>query len=136
MFYINPQRYMTEVAELIKEVLVDFVLQGIKYTKIDGQEFYLQEVFPDEEKTGDLINELVKSDRSVYEYNRYDSEVERDFAKALQLDESVVIYTKLPTRKFIVPTPVGDYTPDWAVVINKNNTMKLYFIVENKEQPK
>ena len=132
MFYINPQRYMTDVAELINEVLVDFVLQGIKYTKIDGQEFYLQEVFPDEEKTVDLINELVKSDRSVYEYNRYDSEVERDFAKALQLDESVVIYTKLPTRKFIVPTPVGDYTPDWAVVINKNNTMKLYFIVENK----
>lgn len=132
MFYINPQRYMTDVAEIINDVLVEFVLQGIKYTKIDGQEFYLQEVFPDEVQTGDLINELVKSDRSVYEYNRYDSDVERDFAKALQSDDSVVVYTKLPTGKFIVPTPVGDYTPDWAVVINKDNTMKLYFIVENK----
>lgn len=132
MFYINPQRYMTDVAELINEVLVEFVLQGIKYTKIDGQEFYLQEVFPDEELTGDLVSELVKSDRSVYEYNRYDSDVERDFAKALQADESVVVYTKLPTKKFVVPTPVGEYTPDWAVVINKNDSLKLYFIVETK----
>ena len=132
MFYINPQRYMTDAAGLINEVLVDFVLQGVKYTKINGQEFYLQEVFPDEELKGDLVNELVKSDRSVYEYNRYDSDVERDFAKALQADDSVVVYTKLPTKKFIVPTPVGEYTPDWAVVINKSDTMKLYFIVETK----
>jgi len=132
MFYINPQRYMTDVAELINEVLIDFVLQGIKYTKIDGQEFYLQEVFPDEELTGDLVNELVKSDRSVYEYNRYDSLVEKDFAKALQADESVVVYTKLPRKKFTVPTPIGEYTPDWAVVINKNGSQKLYFVVENK----
>lgn len=132
MFYINPQRYMTDVSDIINEVLVDFVLDGIKYTKIDGQEYYLQEVFPDEELTGDLVTELVKSDRSVYEYNKYDSAVERDFAKALQADESVVVYTKLLTNKFVVPTPVGEYTPDWAVVINRNDTMKLYFIVETK----
>ncbi|MDD4583783.1 MAG: type III restriction endonuclease subunit R, partial [Eubacteriales bacterium] len=121
-----------DVAGLINDVLVEFVLQGIKYTKIDGQEFYLQEVFPDEELTGDLVSELVKSDRSVYEYNRYDSEVERDFAKALQLDDSVVVYTKLPTKKFTVPTPVGEYSPDWAVVIRKNEGLKLYFIAETK----
>lgn len=132
MFYINPQRYMTDVAELINDVLVGFVLQGVKYTKLEGQEFYLQEVFPDEELTGDLVSELVKSDRSVYEYNRYDSDVERDFAKALQSDDSVVVYTKLPTKKFTVPTPVGEYTPDWAVVLNKNDTLRLYFIVETK----
>lgn len=132
MFYINPQRYMTDVAELVNDVLVGFVLQGVKYTKLEGQEFYLQEVFPDEELTGDLVSELVKSDRSVYEYNRYDSDVERDFAKALQSDDSVVVYTKLPTKKFTVPTPVGEYTPDWAVVLNKNDTLRLYFIVETK----
>ena len=132
MFYINPQRYMSDVAEIINKVLVKFVLQGIKYTKIDGEEFYLQEVFPDEEREGCLINELVKSDRSVYEYNRYDSDVEKKFAEALQNDDRVVVYTKLPTRKFIVPTPVGEYTPDWAIVMNKNGTLKLYFIVETK----
>lgn len=132
MFYINPQRYMTDVAGIINEILVEFVLQGVKYTKISGQEYYLQEVFPDEELKGDLISELVKSDRSVYEYNRYDSDVEKDFAKALQADDSVVVYTKLPTKKFTVPTPVGEYTPDWAVVINKNDTLKLYFVVETK----
>lgn len=132
MFYINPQKYMTDVAELINEVLVEFVLKGVKYTKITGQEFYLQEVFPDEELKGCLITELVKSDRSVYEYNRYDSNVERDFAKALQEDDRVVVYTKLPTKKFTIPTPVGEYTPDWAVVINNDGIQKLYFVVETK----
>lgn len=132
MLYINPQRYMTDVAELINEVLVDFVLRGIKYTKINGQEFYLQQVFPDEEFTGDLVTELVRSDRSVYEYNRYDSDVEKDFAKALQADESVVVYTKLPTKKFVIPTPIGEYTPDWAVVFSKSGSQKLYFVVETK----
>ena len=132
MFYINPQRYMSDVADIINRELVGIVLQGVKYTKIEGQEFYLQEVFPDEELKGDLINELVKSDRSVYEYNRYDSNVEKEFAKALQSDDTVVVYTKLPTKKFVVPTPVGEYTPDWAVVINQDHTMKLYFVIETK----
>lgn len=132
MFYINPQRYMTDVAKIINNVLLEFVLQGVKYTKIDGHEFSLQEVFPDEELKGDLINELVKSDRSVYEYNRYDSQVERAFAEALQADDSVVVYTKLPRKKFNVPTPLGKYCPDWAVVIKKNDTLKLYFVVETK----
>jgi type III restriction enzyme len=132
MFYINPQRYMSDVANIINEILIKFVLDGVKYTKLEGQEFYLQEVFPDEELQGCLISELVKSDRSVYEYNRYDSNVEKEFAKALQDDDSIVVYTKLPTKKFIVPTPVGEYTPDWAVVINKDGTNKLYFIIETK----
>lgn len=132
MFYINPQRYMSDVTKIINKVLMKFVLQGIKYTKIDGEEFYLQEVFPDEELQGCLINELVKSDRSVYEYNQYDSAVERDFANALQEDDRVIVYTKLPTKKFVVPTPVGEYTPDWAIVMNKDGTQKLYFVVETK----
>jgi len=132
MFYINPQQYMTNVSKMINEVLVGFVLDGVKYTKIEGQEYYLQEVFPDEELTGELLTELVKSDKSVYEYNRCDSDVEKRFAEALQGNPSVVVYTKLPTKKFVVPTPVGEYTPDWAVVFNKDNKMKLYFVVENK----
>ncbi|HCT64745.1 MAG TPA: type III restriction endonuclease subunit R [Lachnospiraceae bacterium] len=136
MFYINPQRYMSDAAEIINNVLIKVVLQGIKYTKIAGEEFYLQEVFPDEELHGCLISELVKSDRSVYEYNRYDSTVERVFAKALQDDKRVIVYTKLPTKKFIVPTPLGDYTPDWAVVLDDNGEKKLYFVVETKGSTK
>ncbi|MEG1256431.1 DEAD/DEAH box helicase family protein [Clostridium sp.] len=132
MFHINPQRYMSDVAEIINRVLIGFILSGVKYTKLEGQEFYLQEVFPDDELQGCLITELVKSDRSVYEYNRYDSSVERDFAKALQDDDRVIVYTKLPTKKFVIPTPVGEYTPDWAIVMNKDDSQKLYFVVETK----
>lgn len=132
MFYVNPQRYMTDVSAMINNVLVKFILKGVKYTKIEGEEFYLQEIFPDEELKGCLISELVKSDRSVYEYNRYDSNVEKAYAEALQNDNRVIVYTKLPTKKFVVPTPIGDYTPDWAVVMNMDGTQKLYFIVETK----
>lgn len=132
MFSINPQRYMSDVSKIINEVLLTFILHGVKYTKIDGEEYYLQEVFPDEELKGCLINELVKSNRSVYEYNRYDSKIEKEFAEALQNDERVVVYTKLPTKKFVVPTPLGDYTPDWALVLNAEGTEKLYFVVETK----
>jgi type III restriction enzyme len=132
MFYVNPQRYMTDVSSIINNVLVKFILKGVKYTKIEGEEFYLQEIFPNEELKGCLVSELVKSDRSVYEYNRYDSNVEKIFAEALQNDNRVIVYTKLPTKKFVVPTPIGDYTPDWAVVMNMDGTQKLYFVVETK----
>lgn len=131
MFYINPQKYMSDVSDIINKVLIDVVLKGIKYTKIAGEEYYLQEVFPDEEQEI-FLDTYVKSDRSVYNYNQCDSDVEKDFAEALQNDNRVIVYTKLPTKKFTVPTPLGDYTPDWAIVLNENGTNKLYFVVETK----
>jgi type III restriction enzyme len=50
----------------------------------------------------------------------------------LQDDNRVVVYTKLPTKKFVVPTPLGDYTPDWAIVLDEHGEKKLYFVVETK----
>ena len=61
----------------------------------------------------------------------YDSATERDFADALEKDDDVVLYAKLPGW-FKVPTPLGNYNPDWAVLVNKDGTRRLYFVVETK----
>ncbi len=131
MFSLNPQKYMSDVVSIINSELNKIVLNGIKYTKIDGEEYFLQEVFPDEEQQV-FIDELEKSSKSPYEYNRCDSNVEHEFAKSLQDDDDVKFFAKLPTKKFIVPTPLGEYTPDWVVLYNKNGVEKLYFVVETK----
>ena len=131
MFYINPQKYMSDASAIINSILIKVVLEGIKYTKIAGEEYYLQEVFPEEEKQI-FLDAYIKSDKSVYNYNQCDSDIEKDFARALHDDNRVVVFTKLPTKKFIVPTPLGDYTPDWAIVLNENGDNKLYFVVETK----
>ena len=72
---------------------------------------------------------MFESHRSVYDYVVYDSDTERDFAKQLEDNESVKVYAKLPSW-FKVPTPLGSYNPDWAVVIEDDGQNKLYFVVE------
>ena len=69
--------------------------------------------------------------RSIYEHVVYDSATERDFADALEKDDDVVLYAKRPGW-FKVPTPLGNYNPDWAVLVNKHGTRRLYFVVETK----
>ena len=74
---------------------------------------------------------MLESHRSVYDYVVYDSDVERGFAEELENNESVKVYAKLPAW-FKVPTPLGSYNPDWAVVIEDDGLNKLYFVVETK----
>lgn len=74
---------------------------------------------------------MFESHRSVYDYVVYDSDVEHGFAEKLESNESVKVYAKLPNW-FKVPTPLGSYNPDWAVVIEDNGLNKLYFVVETK----
>lgn len=131
MFYLNPQRYMTDVAQIINDEMIKHIVDGISYKPIPGSEYYLCEVFPDIELSHE-VDVLVKSDCSVYEYNYCDSETERQFANDLNSLENVVIYAKLPTKKFSVPTPVGGYSPDWVVVLKENEEHRLYFVVETK----
>ena len=61
----------------------------------------------------------------------WDSNVEREFADSLEENHEVEVYAKLP-RSFKIPTPVGDYAPDWAIVLNINNQKHIYFIAETK----
>lgn len=130
-FKNNSQKFMEVVSDTIKKSLRHLVLDGIKYEKIDGLEYYKQEVFEVEELKGYLNSNVIDSTKSIYEKVIYDSDTERAFAERMEKDEDVKLYVKLPS-KFLVETPIGNYNPDWAVLIEKNGVESLYFVIETK----
>ena len=95
------------------------------------QHFYAQELFEKEELTGYLKNMLTDTQKSIYESVVYDSTTERDFAEAMEMNQAIKLYAKLPGW-FKVPTPLGSYNPDWAVLVEEDGAQKLYFVVETK----
>ncbi|EDU38503.1 subunit R of type 3 restriction endonuclease [Clostridium sporogenes] len=130
-FKKNPQKFMDEVASIIKRKMRLMIVDGIKYEKIGDEAYYAQELFETEELSGYLSKNMIPSERSIYEYIIYDSDVEAEFAKKFEKNDSVKLYIKLPDW-FKIETPLGSYNPDWAVLIEKDNIEKLYFVVETK----
>ena len=130
-FKRNPQQFIEQAAEIINRCKRMALVDGIRYQRLGDDAVWAQELFETEELTGYLTNMLRDTKRSIYEHVVYDSTTERDFADALEKDEDVVLYAKLPGW-FKVPTPLGSYNPDWAVLINRDCTKRLYFVVETK----
>lgn len=130
-FVRNPQQFLEIAAEIVNRAKRLMLVDGIKYQRIGDQDFYAQELFETEELTGYLKNLLPTTDKSVYENVVYDSDTEAKFADELDKNESIKIYAKLPGW-FIVPTPLGSYNPDWAVLANDGTGERLYLVVETK----
>lgn len=131
LFKMNPSKFMQEISRVIKRTLNSFIVDGIKYEKIGDEEYTVQEVFKNEELYGYLTDNIVESRRSIYNYVKYDSNVEKSFAEKLEDNDSVKVYAKLPSN-FKIDTPIGKYNPDWAILIEKGGEQKLYFVVETK----
>lgn len=130
-FARNPQQFIDYASEAINRTKRLALVDGIKYSKIGDEHFYAQELFQQEELRGYLKNTL-ETQKSVYTHVVYDSAgVEKKFAEALEKNEAVKIYAKLPSW-FKIPTPLGTYNPDWAVVVDDDGKEKLYFVVETK----
>ena len=134
-FINNPQKFIEEVTTIIEYNKNTLSIDGIKYTKIEGQEYSLTEIF-DLEDTKEVIAYLdsnaVPVEHSVYDYVIYDSAtVEKPFALALDNDPDVKLFFKIPS-KFKISTPVGTYNPDWAVFVENEYEKKLYLVVETK----
>jgi type III restriction enzyme len=79
----------------------------------------------------DLSRALGRLERHVYDYVVPESDVERQFVKELDASTEVVVYAKLP-RGFQIPTPVGDYNPDWAIAFQRGSVRQVYFVAETK----
>lgn len=129
-FFNNPQKFMDEVARILKYVLHRLLVDGIKYERIQGDlpgAAYDQMLFTN----GELINYLtaLEVNKSVYEYVVYDSEVEREFARRLDERDDIRLFIKLP-KWFKVETPLGEYNPDWAIVKHSEST--VYLVRETK----
>ncbi|KOA78101.1 type III restriction-modification system endonuclease [Clostridium botulinum] len=131
LFKMNPSKFMQEISRIIKRTLNSFIVDGIKYEKIGDEEYTVQEVFKNEELYGYLTDNIVESKRSIYNYVKYDSNIEKSFAEKLEDNERVKVYAKLPSN-FKIDTPIGKYNPDWAILIEKDGEQKLYFVVETK----
>lgn len=131
IFQANPQIYMQEMADIINSVKENFIVDGIKYSKIGENDFYAQELFEDHELSGYLNDNLIESEKGIHEYVVFDSQVEEEFAQGLENNENVLVYVKLPNW-FKIPTPLGGYNPDWAILINEHDEEKFYFVTETK----
>jgi type III restriction enzyme len=130
-FKRNPQQFVELVVESINRTKRLALVDGIKYQRLGDEYYYAQELFEQEELTGYLKN-MLTSTKSVYEHVVCDSStVERPFAEQLERNESVKVYAKLPGW-FKVPTPLGTYNPDWAVLVEIDGAERLYFVVETK----
>jgi type III restriction enzyme len=130
-FKKNPQQYIDFVADSVNRAKRMALVDGIKYQRIGDEAYYAQELFNQEELTGYLKN-MLPATKAVYEYVVYDSGgVEKGFAEDLEKNDAVKVYAKLPGW-FRVPTPLGTYNPDWAVLVEVDGAEKLYFVVETK----
>jgi type III restriction enzyme len=126
-FKINPQKFINKSLEIIRNELNNLVIKGIKYEKIGDMEYEMK-LFEQGELTSYLDN-LLSSQKSIYNMIEYDSEVEKRFAMDLETKESIKLFVKLPPW-FTIETPVGKYNPDWAIV--KYDDQTLYFVTETK----
>jgi len=130
-FRRNPQQFIALAADAINRCKRLALVDGIAYRKLGGRHVYALESLGHETLTGYLRNLRTDARKSIHEAVVCDSDTERAFADALELHGDVKLYAKLPGW-FRVPTPLGSYNPDWAVLIEQDGDVHLYFVVETK----
>ena len=129
-FKRNPQQFIELTTDIINRTKRMALVDGIKYQRIGAEDYYAQQLFETEELSG-YLKSMIDASKSVYEQVIYQSDIERSFAEQLEKNEAIKVYAKLPGW-FKVPTPLGPYNPDWAVLVDKDGTECLYFVVETK----
>ena len=134
----NPHEFASVAVRIIKEKLTDLLVDGIRYEKIG--ECY--EMCQFETSIESWKDHLIKAERSIYDHVIWDSETERKFAEGLEKLDPVKLYVKLPAF-FKVPTPIGSYNPDWAIVVEPRDEFgdptgeqMLYLVRETKGSTK
>lgn len=127
MFRDNPEEFITKVVRLIREQKAAVIVEHISYDRTEGR--YDSTIFT-AEKRADL-DRAYRAKKHIQDYVFTDSAVERSFAEELDGAEEVCVYAKLP-RGFAIPTPVGNYTPDWAIAFYEGAVRHIYFIAETK----
>ena len=127
----NPTAFLDQAADLIVRAKTAALVDGIRYERIGKDAYYAQELFESEELQG-YLKSMVDVQRAPFDAIPYDSStIERPFAEALNSNEAVKVFAKLPDW-FKVPTPLGTYNPDWAVLVASEQGDRLYFVVETK----
>lgn len=129
-FQQNPEHFISEVSRIIKEQKATTVIEHLAYNLTD-ETYSDSEIFTATQAGQDFSNATEKLSKHVYDYVIADSKVEHKFAQALDISAEVAVYAKLP-RGFLIPTPVGDYNPDWAIAFTEGSVKHIYFVAETK----
>ncbi|MCH5176230.1 MAG: restriction endonuclease subunit R, partial [Prevotellaceae bacterium] len=131
MFKANPEEFIIKAGNIINQCKAIAVIEHIAYHKLDKT--FDSDIFSAAALKGKLGVNAMESHKSLYDLVVVDSQgIEMNFAKNLELQNEVVIYTKLPGG-FYINTPAGHYNPDWAIVFKDNTDIKhVYFIAETK----
>lgn len=132
MFRYNPEEFITKVIRLIKEQKATMIVEHISYDLIEGN--YDSTIFTTE-KHSQSIDKAFKAEKHIQDYVFTDGiaeqSVEHRFARDLDGANEVCVYAKLP-KGFKIPTPVGNYSPDWAIAFYEGTVKHIYFIAETK----
>jgi len=128
-FKYNPEHFISEASRIINEQKARVIIENLTYCLTD--QCYSKDIFPPVQVGQDFTKAGDKLQRHIYDYAITDSNVERKFVTELDAGNEVIAYAKLP-RGFSIPTPVGDYNPDWAIVFDERKTKHIYFVAETK----
>jgi type III restriction enzyme len=124
----NPEDFIAKTSRLISEQKATVIIEKLTYDSVG--ERYDIDIFTQEKPKADFTK-ATKTERHIYDYVFTDSKNERAFVKELDASTEVVVYAKLP-RGFFIPTPVGNYNPDWAIAFQTGAVKHVYFIAETK----
>ncbi|PSJ45066.1 restriction endonuclease subunit R [Zobellella taiwanensis] len=128
-FKQNPEHFLAEATRLIKEQKASVIIEKLSYDETDDR--YDTDIFTAAQSRQDFSLAGSQLKNHIYDYVITDSNIERDFVAELDTNPDVVVYAKLP-RGFLIPTPVGDYNPDWAIAFKEGSVKHVYFIAETK----
>lgn len=129
-FYLlrrNPEEFIAKCSKLINEVKASMIINNIVYHKTD-ERHDAKTVFTND-KTAFRQSEILK--KHIYDVLVTDSKIEAEFAQALETSSIVTVYAKLP-KSFYITTPIANYSPDWAIVFDKDKVRHIYFVAETK----
>ncbi|MDR3300780.1 MAG: restriction endonuclease subunit R, partial [Candidatus Accumulibacter sp.] len=132
MFKNNPEEFISKVIKLIKEQKATMIVEHISYDRIEGE--YDSAIFT-MEKNSRNFDKAFRAEKHIQDYvftdGTAEQSVERRFAQDLDAAREVGVYAKLP-KGFAIPTPVGNYSPDWAIAFNEGTVKHIFFIAETK----
>lgn len=128
-FRENPEHFISEASRIIAEQKATMIIERLAYDGLSDR--YDVDIFTANQTGQDFSKASSKLKNHVYDYVVTDSDIERRFADQLDASSEVVVYAKLP-RGFLIPTPVGDYNPDWAISFKEGSVKHIYFVAETK----
>ncbi|MCT2109316.1 DEAD/DEAH box helicase family protein [Dietzia cinnamea] len=128
-FRLNPEQFITETARLVNEQKAAMIVEHLSYDMLEDR--FDSAIFTENQTKQDFTQAGDKLRKHVYDYVVTDSKIERDFVTEIDTSNEVAVYAKLP-RGFFIPTPVGDYNPDWAIAFTEGSVKHVYFVAETK----